>query len=221
MLFRQYLGLLGVGPLFFGAGGDAGAAGGDTGDQGGGSGGATGGQTTTTQTTQRTEPMIPKSRLDEVLSELRTLKAAEEERERKSLESKGEHEKIAAREKERADRAIAQLKETRLQAAFVMAATGKVNDVEAAWRLADLEGVSVSDDGKVSGDIEKVVTKTVERYPLLKGQTTLRTDDSASGAGGNPPDVSKLTTEQKIERGLEQAIAQLPPQKQGLFRQGA
>jgi hypothetical protein len=203
---------------FFEGNGAPGAGDGDAGGNAGAGSGAGDAPPAGQQQQRSGEPLIPKSRLDEVLAENRRLKAAEEERERKSLEAKGQHEQIAAKEKARAETAIAQLKETKLQAAFVMAASGKVNDVEAAWALADTSSITVSDEGKISGDIDAVIAKAVEKYPMLKGQPSRRTDESVNGAGGNPPDVSKLTAAQKIERGLTEQIAQLPPQKQGLFR---
>ena len=57
---------------------------------------------------------------------------------------------------------------------------GVVN-VDDAFRLADFEGVTVSDDGSVSG-MEDVVAKVKEGKPYLFGQA-----DQSLGGGSNPP----------------------------------
>lgn len=69
-------------------------------------------------------------------------------------------------ERQRADSAVAEASELRMQNAFLIAAVGKVNDLDAAWKLADLTAVQVSDDGAITG-LDDVIKTTVERYPYL------------------------------------------------------
>jgi hypothetical protein len=57
---------------------------------------------------------------------------------------------------------------------------GVVN-VDDAFRLANLEGVTVADDGSVSG-MEDVIAKVKEGKPYLFGQ-----QDQTLGGGSNPP----------------------------------
>lgn len=241
-MFRWLIPLLAM-PLFFdgeggaggagaGAGGDGGAGGSGAGDgagagagAGAGSGAPAGGKTG--GDADAGGVMIPKARFDEVNSELQKLKKAEESRTKKELEDKGEHAKLA--ETERAGRLTAEraLKGVALKGAFVEAAAGKVQDLGAAYKLADLSTLDVAIEGEgedatatVKGDMAKVVEATLKAYPFLaagKGTTGGGMGGPMSGAGGHPPDVSKLSGDEKIRLGLEQEIGKLPPQRQGLF----
>lgn len=58
------------------------------------------------------------------------------------------------------------IKELRLRNAFLIAAIGKVREVDAAYRLADLSAVAVNDNGTVS-DVDGVLATVLERYPYL------------------------------------------------------
>lgn len=86
------------------------------------------------------------------------------------------HRNNAKAEKERADAAetkatdlASALREARMFNAFVVAGIGKIADVEAAWKLADKVGVTVGDDGTITG-MDEVIAKTLERYPYLSPQ---------------------------------------------------
>jgi hypothetical protein len=83
------------------------------------------------------------------------------------------HRHVAKAEKERADAAEATVGEltealhtARMEAAFVRAGFGILDDLDAAWKLADKAGVTITDDGTVTG-MEEVVTKLLDRYPYL------------------------------------------------------
>lgn len=226
-------------PLFFagGTGGDAGAAGGS--GEGGGAGagsGGTGGSTssgdggdkgkTTSGSGGDSEPMIPKSRFDEVNREYQRMKAAEERRIADDLKAKGEHEKLAEQERAGREKAQSAMKSLARRTAFVEAAAGRVSNVQTAVKLALVDGMldelEVDDDGQITkGDASKIVEKMLadEQYAFLKpdAQRSRKTGEATSGAGGNPIDMSKLTSEQKINLGLQQGIAQLPAHRQGEF----
>lgn len=59
--------------------------------------------------------------------------------------------------------------------AFLLASSGQVADPDAAWKLADKTGVTIDDDGKVTG-MDDVITKTLEKYPYLSPKPA---DDNA------------------------------------------
>jgi hypothetical protein len=173
------------------------------------------------------EPLIPKSRFDEVNREYQRMKAAEEKRVKADLEAKGEHEKIADQERARAEKAEKAAKSTALRSAFVTAAVGKVSDLEAAYRLADFGEIEVeiTDDGEASlkGDMAKVIERVLKAHPILTPgprSTGSGMGGPVSGAGNNPPDLSNLTSEQRMKVGLEQEISKLPPHRQGVFGGG-
>lgn len=93
----------------------------------------------------------------------------------KELSEEAKSHRLAARaEKERADTAEAKtgeltdaLRTARMENAFLRAALGKVDDLDAAWKLADRTGVTITDDGTVTG-MDEVVAKLVDRYPYLR-----------------------------------------------------
>lgn len=81
-------------------------------------------------------------------------------------------------EKGRADTAEAnskglvdQLRGARMENAFLRTATGKVADLEAAWKLADKAEVKVNEDGTVEG-LDAVLAKVLEKHPYLTPKPT-------------------------------------------------
>ncbi len=85
----------------------------------------------------------------------------------KSLTNECARYRTAAKaEKERADTAETTVSELRRHNAFLVAAAGKVTDLEAAWKLADQSAVTVADDGTVTG-FDDVIASTLDRYPYL------------------------------------------------------
>jgi hypothetical protein len=186
--------------------------------------GAPGGQGDTAPTTPPATPptppsndgnMIPKARFDEVNREYQRILKAQEEKDRKDAEAKGEFEKLAASERERAEKEAKRASETEAKAlafarraGFVSAASGKVADPQAAYKLAVadglLEGLEVTDDGDVDADkVTKIVEKLVEAYPFLAGQTRNPFGGPSGGNQPSPPiDPSKLSPRQKIGMGL-------------------
>lgn len=231
------------GPLYFEGNGapGAGAGAGDAGSGAAGSGGSgssSGGSTSSSgddagkgkagSSDDAGGVMIPKARFDEVNGELQRLRKAEEKRVADDLRAKGEHAALADVEKAGREKAERALKRTALESAFVKAAAGKVVDIDAAYRLADFAGIEVEiqgegDDSRATlkgGDVGKIVEDLVKRYPFLApGARTTGggMGGPVNGAGNNPPDISKLSTDEKLRVGLEQEIAKLTPQRQGLL----
>src|SRR5689334_17987058 len=74
----------------------------------------------------------------------------------------------AKAERERADAAETklagltdELRSARMEAAFVRSGFGVLDDLDAAWKLADKAGVTIADDGTVTG-MEEVVSKLLD-----------------------------------------------------------
>ena len=114
------------------------------------------------------------------------------------------HRNVAKAEKERADKAEAELRDARVENAFTHAAIGMVDDTDAAWKLADKSAIVVGDDGQVTG-ADEAVAAVLEKYPYLK---RLESDDGTgttqTQASGRPPtrkrtaDVNRAILETKF-----------------------
>lgn len=73
--------------------------------------------------------------------------------------------------------------------AFLLGAAGQVNDLEAAWKLANQDGIRINDEGHVSG-VAEVVAEVIQRYPYLTDtaadDSTAPTPFTAPGPSGRP-----------------------------------
>lgn len=202
----------GLGPLFFD--GEAGAPPAATGEAGGSGAPAPAAPPAppALPAADNREGFIPRERFDEVNGELQKLRQAEEERQRKDLEQKGEHQKLAEQEKARREAAEARAVGIARRAAFIAAAAGKVADPEAAYKLANADGLlndlDVDDDGnaKDSKAPEKLVDEVVKRYEFLKAQngTGRGYGGDRSGAGGAPELPPNATARDMISAGYAQ-----------------
>lgn len=200
MLRRRCDRSYGLGPLFFQTSGD-GAPGGDP------SGGApatppatppAGGAPTTppAPATPPTDQSVPYARFKEVNDELQARKRADEERETAEATKRGEHEKVAQAEKAKREEAEAKALRVARRAAFVAGASGKVSDIEAAYKLAladgDLDKVEVDDDGmpKDAKAVEQAITDLTKRYEFLKVDSRSFGGDRGGQqpGGGGPSD---------------------------------
>jgi hypothetical protein len=164
-----------------------------------------------------TEPpagYVPAESLRAVTAERDKLKRAADEAERKKLEAQGEHEKLAATEKERADAEAAKGLRIARRAAFISVAAGKVADPAAAFTLARDAGLveyEVDDDGapKDVKAVEAALAEVVKRYPFLKAQGAptegFGGNHGATGGAPGSVDPEKMTPLQKMEYGIAQA----------------
>jgi hypothetical protein len=82
----------------------------------------------------------------------------------------------AKAERERADAAEAKagtlkstVRDLTAQVAFFRDAARTIDDLEAAWKLADRSALTLSDDGEVEG-VDEVLASLIERYPYLKAK---------------------------------------------------
>lgn len=141
--------------------------------------------------------------IEKLRKENKQLADEKSERERKELEAKGEHEKIANQEREKREQA-----EKRYQTAVkdnklaVAASAAGIKDVDAALKLVDRSDVQVDDDGKVTG-AEEAIKALVEEKPYLTSSTTKTpvgsgTSPSSDGEGGGG-DTPPVFTEKQIE----------------------
>lgn len=150
---------------------------------------------------------IPRERFDQVNSEYGRLKKAEDERVAKEAKDRGDFEALHKQEQEKT--AAAEAKATRIarRGAFVSRAAGKVTDAEAAFKLADADGMlsdlEVDDEGNADPKkVDKIVDSLIEKYEFLKGNVNGRTfGDPAGGNGGTPPDTSKMDARDMLRAG--------------------
>lgn len=138
------------------------------------------------------------------------LKAAKTELDRLRQEQMSELEKAQTAAAEAAKKvadaeAAQQLAEqmaqnTLIKAAIMAAAAGaNVANVEDAYLLADLSGVSIDDDGKVAGATEAVKALVdVGRLPLRDGPRAPSLDGGAGGGDRTKEGAAKLTQEELI-----------------------
>jgi len=147
---------------------------------------------------------------DDIKAKLAELQSAEDERKRGELT---EVERIKAdleREsgaKQTLESELSSLRESvkqeRIRNAFISAATtAKIAYIDDAWALADKAGISVGDDGNVTG-VDDVIKALVESKPFLVElkPTQPRT---IGGATDNPPPAQK-TAEQLLKEAAEKA----------------
>jgi hypothetical protein len=127
-----------------------------------------------------------------VNGELATLRREKEEREAKELADKGEHQKLAESEKAKREAAEARATTIARRSAFVAAASGKVTDPEAAYKLAQADGLlsdlGVDDDGNAKDPKQPaaIVESVLKAYEFLKVKNGTGRDFGGP-AGGNQP----------------------------------
>jgi len=137
------------------------------------------------------EQTVPYARFEEVARENRALKAAEEARQTEEEKRQGNFEKLS--EKEKAAREAAEERALRFarRAGFVSQATGKVVDVDAAYTLAQAQGmldeVEIDDEGNVKDPpkIDGVITELLKRHEFLKVIASRK--DFGDHKGGQSP----------------------------------
>lgn len=134
---------------------------------------------------------IPKHRFDEVneeLKDLRSWKKEVEEKQKKAeeeeLKKSKEFETLATKRKEELEDVRAKYRKTSVQLAVEREAIKKgITDTEAAYKLVDQSGISVNDDGEITG-VEEAIEDLVEnRSYLVEGE---KKPISTVGAGANP-----------------------------------
>jgi hypothetical protein len=154
---------------------------------------------------------IPRERFDQVNTEYARLKKAEDDRAEKEAKARGDFEALNAQEKEKTAAAEAKAERIARRGAFVSRAAGKVADAEAAFKLADADGMlsdlAVDDDGNADPKVvDKIVDKLIEKYEFLKGTDKTRSfGEPAGGNGGAPQDTSKMTARDMLRAGYAES----------------
>lgn len=151
---------------------------------------------------------IPRARFDEVNTRLQALEAAEAKKTEDEAKKRGDFETIDKQQKEKIAAAEAKAERIARRAAFISKAAGKVNDAEAAYKLAEADGMlstlKVDEDGNADPkEVEKIVDDLVKKYEFLKAASKSRNfGDPADGNGGGPPiDPSKMNATDMLRSG--------------------
>jgi hypothetical protein len=103
--------------------------------------------------------------------------------------------------------ADATIRELRIQNEFQRYALPLVDDLDAAWKLADHSLVKVSDDGDVTG-IREMLQSLVRSYPYLERQPDT-TPYHVPGSGGTPANGRRAGTSASSRAVLEKKFPAL------------
>ena len=160
------------------------------------------------------EGYVPKSQLDTVEAENKTLKQSVADRDKQLEElkkSSGDNEALQKQikelqdaNKEAAKKHADELKELRLTNAIKLAVAGKVHDEDMAAALFDRSKLVLTEDGKVAGLEEQLKSIQEAKSFLFKPTGSGQGYDPAGGSGGtvNPfaKDTFNLTEQGKLFR---------------------
>ncbi|ANY67729.1 hypothetical protein BBD42_15590 [Paenibacillus sp. BIHB 4019] len=150
---------------------------------------------------------------DELKAERDRLKAEEDARKAAELTEterlqaeKAEAERKAVEASERGDKALKAANDQVIRAEFRLLAKEagvRADAIDDAYRLADLSGASVDDDGNVTG-VDDVVTALLAAKPYLAAEAKKEPRSIGGGSGGNEENAKK-TKEQLIAEAGEKA----------------
>ena len=154
---------------------------------------------------------VPLDRFKEVNGRLKALEAEKASIAEDAAKEQGKWKELAEKHEASAKAAESRAAAAARRTAFVMAASGKVIDLDAAWKLAStdklLPDAEPDDEGYVDPALlSDAVTKLLEKYPFLTPGTNPRT--FGGDRSGIPPgptlDPAKLSSKEKIRVGFEQ-----------------
>ncbi len=154
---------------------------------------------------------VPLDRFKEVNGRLKALEAEKASIAEDAAKEQGKWKELAEKHEGAAKAAQGKASITARRAAFVMAASGKVSDLDAAWKLATTDKLLPDAEPDEEGYIDPAlltdaVTKLLEKYPFLTPGTNPRT--FGGDRSGIPPgptlDPAKLSSKEKIRVGFEQ-----------------
>ena len=97
---------------------------------------------------------------------------------------------------------LGQVREGQMENAFLRVAFGKVADVDAAWKLADKTGVSITNEGVVEG-LDAVLAKVLEKHPYLAPKPT---DPDAQALADRFPALSPSGKPNNGPRGSKDSV---------------
>ena len=139
--------------------------------------------------------MVPKTRLDEKINEVKDLKTQLTDRdtqleELKKVDAEGLQAKITELQKANDDSKIAheqQLKDVQMASALKLALTGKVHDADLVSGLVDKSKIELNEDGTIKGGLDEQVKSLQEAKSFLFVPETKPSGIKPGGdpAGGN------------------------------------
>lgn len=140
--------------------------------------------------------MVPKTRLDDKIKELKAANdtIAERDRQLEDLKPKAAgHEALQAEitrlqqeNKDNADKHASELAETRLTSAVKLAITGKVQDLDIVSGLLDKTKIELDEQGNVKGGLDEQLTTLKESKSFLFVPDEEEQPAVPSFGGGNP-----------------------------------
>ncbi len=161
--------------------------------------------------TEEIKTFIPKSRLDEVITERNALKTTLEERDtqlntlKKSTvdneELQNQIKQLQADNKATKEKLESDLKDAKLTSSIKIALAGKVHDEDLVANLIDKSKIVMGDDGKIAGLSEQITTMQTEKSFLFKqGQQQQYTPANGNSSVPNPfaKDTFNLTDQGKL-----------------------
>lgn len=140
--------------------------------------------------------MVPKTRLDEKINEVKDLKTQLTDRdtqleELKKIDAEGLQAKITELQKANDDSKTAheqQLKDVQMASALKLALTGKVHDADLVSGLVDKTKIELNEDGTIKGGLDEQVKSLQEAKSFLFVPETKPSGIKPGGdpGGGNP-----------------------------------
>lgn len=120
------------------------------------------------------------------------------------------------RERDRAEGLQERVSTLMLENAFIKAAVGRVSDFDAALKLMDRTGITITPEGEVTG-VDEALAKVIERYPYVAdedapGDTDLNTALAGLQASGRPANGKRTSvgaTNSKVLRDKFPALRRL------------
>jgi hypothetical protein len=97
---------------------------------------------------------------------------------------------------------VGQVRRGQLENAFLRVAFGKVADVDAAWKLADMTGVTITNEGTVEG-LDEVQAKILEKHPYL---ATRSMDSNADALADTFPALTASGRPNNGKRGSKDTV---------------
>lgn len=157
--------------------------------------------------------MIPKSRLDEKIEEVKDLKDQLKDRdgqleELKKVDAKGLQAKIDELQKDNEKTKMdyeAKLKDTQMTSALKLALSGKVHDVDLVVSLIDKDKIELDADGNVTKGLDE------QQKALQESKSFLFVQEQGSDTkfkGFTPPDGSKGGSKEKEVGSFGQQLAE-------------
>lgn len=166
-------------------------------------------QPSSDQGTKPPEGYVPADQLRAVAAERDRLAREKQEREEADQKAKGEFEAIAQKREQERDEWKARFTTTARRSAFIAKIAAQVADPEAAYKLAQADGllkdVKVDDDGNADAKaIDEAVKTTTDTYKFLKSAGGSFGGERSGQHPDSGPDLAKMSPRERMEYGIAQ-----------------